>query len=168
MLKKLKLGFFGKLFSSTDRSEPYQERIEFVTKWRYLGFHILSGREFSFSAENDLRSFHKASNTILNVLNKPSEVVQLQLLYSNCIPILSYGCCIKEFSNKEMTQCNTAINNCIRKIFTFKRYESIRDLRVMFSYPSIYAIFKKAKNRFHRHLSTTDNSVLRFLYQLQS
>ena len=40
-VKKTKTMIFGKLFSSTDQSEPLfinEESIEFVTKWRYLGF----------------------------------------------------------------------------------------------------------------------------------
>ena len=138
--------------------------IEVVQKWCYLGFYVKSGSKFSLAADDDLCSFYRASNTILNVLKKPNEIIQMKLLYSNCVPILTYGSGIKEYSASDMSRCNTAINNSIRKIFSFRRFESVRTLREQCGYKSIYEIFTKARNRFFSKMKTSCNSVLRHLY----
>ena len=39
----------------------------------------------------------------------------MQLLHTNCVPILTYACAVKEFSAKEMTNCTEAMNDAIRK-----------------------------------------------------
>ena len=81
-------------------------------------FILYLAKVFLFN-ENDLRLFHSASNTILSVLDEPNESVQLHFLYADCVPIISYGCTVKQFSARGMMQCDTAINNCIREIFLF-------------------------------------------------
>lgn len=164
--KKTKVLVFGKIFKTKDQLAPLRilnTDIEFVDRWRYLGFFINSGKEFSFSAEHDLCSFYRASNTILNVLNKPSEEVQMKLLYTNCVPILSYGCQVKYFSSREMSQCHCALNNAIRKIFSFRRQESIRELRELFGHRDLYSIFYEAQQRFYKSLRSSRNHVLNAL-----
>ena len=47
-------------------------------------------------AQKPLAGFLCSANTILNVLNGPSEQVLLQLLYSNCVPRLTYACEIRK------------------------------------------------------------------------
>ena len=85
-----------------------------VDELKYLGVTIKADKTFSCSANHTLSAFYRAWNSILNVLNKPSEQIQMRLLYSCCVPILSYGCEVKVISCKEMTSMNTAINDCIR------------------------------------------------------
>ena len=41
-------------------------------------------------------------------------MTQLTLLYSNCIPIITYTCKVKQFSFTEMSDCNVAVNNALR------------------------------------------------------
>ena len=102
----------------------------------------------------------------MNVLNKPKEDVLLKLLYSNCVPILTYACDVKKFNSREMSQCNIAINDAIRKIFTFNRWESVRYVRESFGYPSIYEIFVSREKRFLSSLQTANNRVLSHLYNV--
>ena len=87
----------------------------------------------------------------------------MHLLYANCIPTLSYACAVKEYVAKDMTSCNTAINNAIRKIFSYARSESIRHLRQMFNYRSIYEIFAIAKSKFLNAAVSSSNSVITHL-----
>ena len=72
----------------------------------YLGTNIVNDKGFSFSCENDLVKFYRASNSILAAANKPSEEILLQLLYSNCIPTLSYACAVKEYPSRQIQNCN--------------------------------------------------------------
>ena len=70
------------------------------------------------------------------MLTKPTEDILLKLLYSNCVPILTYGAAVKDLTAKEKQQINVAVNNAIRRIFTFRRWESIRQLREFLFYES--------------------------------
>ena len=91
------------------------------------------------------------------------ENVLMQLLYTNCVSILTYGCAAKEFSASEMSSCNTAINMAIRKIFSYSRWESVRLLRQMSGFDSIYEIFEKAKSKFIRLASCSSNGIIKHL-----
>ena len=123
----------------TDKGPPTPE---IVDKIRYLGATLTSCSSFSFSAENDLRTFYRSANSILNVLNKPDELTLMHLLFTNCVPILTYACAVKDFSSREMSSCNTALNDAIRKIFSFNRWESVRHLREGCGYKSLYEIYR--------------------------
>ena len=58
-------------------------------------------------------------------------------VYANCVPTLSYACAVKEYSARELMDCNTAVNDAIRKIFSFNRWESVRSLRKDLGFMSI-------------------------------
>ena len=105
---------------------------------------------------------------ILTSTSCPRNNVQIQLLYSNCVPRLTYGAAIKDLTSAEMQQCNVAINNAVRRIFGFRRWESIRQIRQFYQYDSIEIMFAKAKKRFEMSLLNHTNCVLRFLSHLSN
>ena len=119
--------------------------VDYVEKIKYLGVTISSEPAFTFSADADLRSFYRSVNSILNVVKKPDEAIQMYLLYTNCVPIVTYACQVKEFSARQMSLCNTALNDAIRKVFTYQRWESVRLLRESLGYKSLYEIFAISK-----------------------
>ena len=133
---------------------------------KYLGVSILTEQGLCYSAANDLRTFYRASNSLLSVLKRPSEEVCMSLLYTNCIPVLTYACDVKQFSAKEMRDINTAINDAIRKVFSFNRWESVRALREGCGYKSIYDIFASARQKFLDSLNSHSNPILRFLHNI--
>lgn len=137
--------------------------VEYVTSIKYLGVTLVSDKGLSFSATSSIHSFYRAANSILTSLNKPNDEVLIHLLYTNCVPILSYACDVKIVSARDMRDSNTAINNAIRKIFTFNRWESVRSLREGFQKKSIYEIFHTARDKFQLSLPLHRNSVLRCL-----
>ncbi len=137
--------------------------IDIVHEVKYLGTTIVSSSGFAFSSEPDLQSFYKSANSILNVCKKPDEQIQMHLLYANCVPTLTYACAVKTFPARELMNCNTALNDAIRKIFSFNRWESVRDLRREYGYKSITEIFATAKNSFLKTLPHHSNTVLRRL-----
>ena len=65
--------------------------------------------------------FFGSVNSILTCLTRPIEHVQIQLLYSDCVPRLIYGAAVKELSASEKQQLNVAVNNAVRRIFGFRR-----------------------------------------------
>ena len=139
------------------------EPLDYVTKWKYLGTTIAAGKTFSFIARPDITSFFRASNSILRVLDDAHEMTQLTLLYSNCVPLITYACEVKQFSSTEMSDCNVAVNNALRKIFGFNRWQSIRALREMSDFPSLHELFEKARKRFLSSCKVHFNPIIRFL-----
>ena len=95
--------------------------IAFVTECKYLGVFVVAGRTFSTSVIKPLSSFRCCANTILNVLNGPTPKVMLKLLYSNCVPVMTYACEVRIHSSREMMTMDVALNDCIRKIFSCDR-----------------------------------------------
>ena len=140
--------------------------IEIVNEWKYLGTTIISGKNFSFSAKKELRSFYASFNSLYNAKIKPDEPVMMKLLYSTCLPILTYASDVKFFSTSEMQSCQTAVNNAIRRIFGYNRWESIRQLRQKLGYKDLTTIFHSRKETFLRGALTSGNHVVRFLANL--
>ena len=166
---KSKVLIFSRQRVDLDKIKPLHlngSKIDFVSQIKYLGMNIQSNPDLIFTAESDLRSFYRSANSVLNVLKKPDEAVLMQLLYTNCIPTILYGGAIKEYTAREMSDCNTAVNDAIRKIFTYQRWQSTRTLRESFGYLSLHEIFAKAKNKFHLALPYHPNTVLTSLHRI--
>ena len=72
-------------------------------QWR-VGF-------FSPSLNKPLSSFRCSANTIQNDLNQPTELVMLKLLYSNCVPVMTYACEIRMYGPNEMEKMDVALND---------------------------------------------------------
>ena len=106
--------------------------IEYTDTITYLGTTIFSKKGFTFSSSNDLAKYYRATNAILRAVNRPSEEVLMTLLYSCCMPILSYACSVKEYPPRQMQEFTTATNDALRFIFGYHRWESIRSLRESF------------------------------------
>ena len=87
----------------------------------------------------------------------------MQLLFSNCVPRLTYGAAIKDLSSSEKQQVNVALNNVIRRIFKFRHWQSIRQLRECYGFKSIEVMFGIARKRFTLSLTNHSNAILRFL-----
>ena len=127
--------------------------IEFVDKIKYLG-------TLSSSHEDDLRSFYRAANSVLNQIQVPDETILMHLLYSHCVPCFTYASSIKDYTGRQMTDCTTALNNAIRKIFTFQKWESVRSLREGFGYPALCETFAKANRKFVISLPNHSNRAI--------
>jgi len=87
----------------------------------------------------------------------------MRLLYSNCVPILTYGAQVKQYHYNDTLAVSVAINDCIRKIFGFNRWLSVRDLRSQMGYLSIEEIFKSLNVRFLIKARESHNPVIKFL-----
>ena len=89
------------------------EPIQMVSEWRYLGLIVQSGKSVSFNPKNDLRNFFCSFNSLYNAVARPSETVLMHLLYSICIPNLTYaadiGSSIKSCPIKLKTKCKNDV-----------------------------------------------------------
>ena len=137
--------------------------LEFVHEYKYLGVVVSSGKGLNFPANQTIRSFHRAANSILYSPVKPDKRVLLRLLYTNCVPIITYACSVKEYSTADMYRCHVAVNNAIRKIFSFAMWQSIREVRVCNGYRSVYELFAAAQNKFLANAAHSSNKIVAFL-----
>ena len=135
------------------------QNVEFVKEWRYLGFYLTAGDTLGYSATNSLISFYRTSNCLINSVYKPSEEVLMKLLYSYCVPRLTYGAQVTSFNYRDTHAMSVALNNAIRKIFGWNRWQSVTDLRKMMGYNSIEVLFAKMKRNFLSNLAHVDNAV---------
>ena len=137
-----------------------------VENYKYLGVELNAGKSIGFSVVNVLRSFHRAANAIFYNRVKPSNDILMKVLYSNCVPIITYASAVREFSSNDMRRCHVAVNNAIRKIFSFSVWESIRHIRMSYGYKSIYEIFALSKTKFLTSASQSSNTLVRHLYAI--
>ena len=165
-VSKTKVLIFGKLSRSIESLAKLKingESIEFVKSCKYLGFYLVSHDCFKLSVAEDLRGFFGSVNSILSCIQKPRENVLMQLLYSNCVPKLTHGAAVKDLSSSEKNQLNVAVNNAVRRIFGFRRWQSIRQLRDFYGFDSMEKLFEKARIRFFRSIKDHSNQVIKFL-----
>ena len=167
--KKSKIMVFGKSYSSFIAPlSILGSHIEYVREWKYLGTTLVSGKRFSFTARPELSSFYRASNAILNALTDAQENILLTLFYTNCLPVLTYACAVKRYSQSEMSECSVAMNNALRKIFGLTDWLSIRDLREMAFIVPLEEIFDEARDRFMESCQTHKNPIVKFIAALIS
>ena len=159
---KTKVMIIGKLKTERE-AQPLVfngHNVEFVMEWRYLGFYLTAGDTLGYSATSSLISFYRTSNCLINAVYKPSEEVLMRLLYSYCVPRLTYGAQVTSFNYRDTHAMTVALNDAVRKIFGWHRWESVSDLRKVMGYDSLEVISAKLKCTFLSKLSHIDNAVL--------
>ena len=142
------------------------EPLEYVSQWNYLGTTIIAGASMTFSCRSDLAKFYRSCNSIISSSQKPNELVLINLLYANCVPSLTYAAEVKDISSREMHDCNVALNDSIRRIFSYNRWESTRVLRQQLGFPNVTEIFRSRRRRFFEKCRDSTNGVISFIASL--
>ena len=106
----------------------------------------------------------RSANSVLSTIKRPNEQVLMKLLYSFSVPIITYACEVKEFSYSDMNDCNIALNDAIRRIFSYNRWESVRTLRQILGYQDLYTIFAVRRRKFLSALPLVRNRTLLLLH----
>ena len=161
--------FFGKSYASFSGCRLFLNGMEldFVAQWKYLGITITSGVSFSCTSQKILNTFYRSANSVLNVTRRPSECILMKILHDISVPHLTYACDVIDFPAKEMNRLHVAVNDAIRKIFTFSRWESVKTLRESFGYLSITEVFTKRKRTFLQKIPRMGNLILSTLINLE-
>ena len=138
----------------------YNRPLSFTCEYKYLGVNVVAGKNFSTSHVGPLIKFRSSANTVLNVHRKPSENISMKLLYSICVPTMMYACEVTNLNSRQMQSFNVALNDCIRRIFTYNRWESVRFLRISMGYPSVTDICFHRRTAFFKAMPLTRNPTL--------
>ena len=131
---KSKVMIFGKNRSCYPL-KMYGKELTMTNDYKYLGVTVVAGDTISFSTLRPLIRFRCSANTILSAPNRSSENVFMKLLYTICVPNLTYACEAVNYASRQFHPLNVALNDCIRKIFGRDRWESVRFLRNELGYP---------------------------------
>ena len=83
------------------------------------------------------------------------------------MPILTYAAEVKYFSYNEMHKCAVALNDAIRRVFSFNRWESIRSLRIALGHDDLFTIFTKRRNNFRTQIRFLNHDSLSLLLNLE-
>ena len=104
--------------------------IQWNDEWKYLGVVLKSGKRFGCSVKDRVRSFYRALNSVLRVEGRSNDLIFLQLIETHCLPILTYAVEIVHVADRDQRRSlRVAYNAIFRKIFSYRRFESVTALQ---------------------------------------
>ena len=157
--------YFGKRRGVLSKLMLNGQSVEWTDKWPYLGVTVKSGIKFGCCIAEKVRKFYRATNGILRIDGKPNDMLFLRLIESHCIPILTYGIEVIVVSDaNERRQLRVAYNSVFRRIFSYRPWESVRELQTLLSRPTWEDLLKKRVDMFQRKIG--DDAFLRGIFTL--
>ena len=124
----------------------------------YLGIYLASARSFKFSFDVARSKFYRAFNSIFGKVSRlATETVILNLLSSNCLPVLLY--CIEAcpLLSRDLNSMSFAVNRVLMKIFCSRSSAVVEECRTMFGVPSIIDQIHTRMIKFLRKFCESDN-----------
>ena len=70
--------------------------------------------------------FYTACNCVISNCYNVSEMVQLQLQESHCLPLLTNAAPALRLADQQLRELNVCWNSVYRKLFKFNRWESVK------------------------------------------
>ncbi len=102
--------------------------VKWSNECTYLGIKLCSNRKFKCCVDERRRKFCAAVNSVISKSYNMSEEVVVHVVKMQCLPILTYGCCVWKLNNSEVQKLSVCFNNAYRKNFGYKLYESVKCL----------------------------------------
>jgi len=102
-----------------------------VDKIKYLGLSLSVSSTLDVDVSFMQRRFYSSYNSIPCKCKSSPEPVKLQLVKSYCLPYLTYCVGALELSKSNIHHLSVRWNDAFRKIFGFKRCESVKKLQFL-------------------------------------
>ena len=154
--KKSKCLYFGKKTEITYKPLLNGKEVTWADEWVYLGVPLKSGKRFSCSVNDKIRKFYRCVNAILRIDGFSNEMIMLQLVETHCVPILTYAIeVIHVLDRDERRQLRVAYNSIFRKIFEYRRYESVTALQTFLNRPTWEQLTESRRNGFVNRIRNT-------------
>ena len=102
------------------------DTIHWTHSVKYLGVHIVYGRKLSFDINPIKRAFFTACNSVSSQSQCMDEILQLSLIETYCLPILTYAFPAVSLKARQLQELNSCWNSAYRRVFGFHRWESVR------------------------------------------
>ena len=145
-------------------------QIQWVDKIKYLGIILTSSKRFTVDHKETRRKFFVSVNTIFSKCKFTSDIVKLELLESQCLPILLYSIESLNLNNVQIKEINSWWNSVYRKIFGYNKWESVKETICLLGRLDVLHIVIMRRLKFIKRILQSDNSVMHDLmrYYLQS
>ena len=128
-------------------------KVDWAEEWKYLGLTLKSSKTFGCSVTDRVRKFYRCANAILRIDGYSNEMVMLHLLETHCVPILSYAVeVIKVCDRDERRQLRVAYNSIFRKLFDYRRSESVTRLQSFLNRPTWEELIERRRNSFVKRI----------------
>ena len=109
-----------------------QHVIHWSKQFKYLGVNFIAGAELEVDIAPVRRNFYIACNSVIARSHGVVEPVRVQLIKSFCLPLLVFCIGALYLKRSVVHQLSVCWNDAFRRIFHFKRSESVKYLQVMF------------------------------------
>jgi len=141
--------------------------LQWVTSFKYLGINFLSGLVLRIDTCYIKRAFYKACNGILSHCSTADVFVKLSLVKAYCLPVLIYCIGALNLPVAKIKDLGVCWNDCFRKLFGYKRFESVKEVQYFCGELSFDLIYELQRWKF---LSAAHKLCDRLscLYNLQS
>jgi len=93
---------------------------------KYLGIYLISGEKLSYKIKPARCSFFAACNAICSQSKRIDNILQLSLMESYCLPILTCTLSVIMLMVRQLNDLNSCWNLVYRRIFGFNRWESVK------------------------------------------
>ena len=67
---------------------------------------------------------------------------------SYCLPLITYNCEALNYNNKQLHKLNVCWNNVYRKLFRMQRWESVKELQLLYERVDVKHIYSFKKFTF--------------------
>jgi len=152
----------GSKFDISDMSLG-NDNIAWCNTFRYLGVTFIAGRKLCVNTDLIKQHFFVAVNSILGHSYNLDELIRLKLLESYCLPIIQYSSCALKLSNTQSNELNAAWNSVYRRIFRFRKYDSVRAVICGLERLDFHHIRSKLTLTFIKNSLRSPNAVVKFL-----
>ena len=120
-------------------------------------------KKIDCSISEKIKKFYKCTNAIFRIDGYSNDLVMLQLVETHCVPLITYAIEVIDVLNRdEKRQLRVAYNSLFRKIFHYRRYDSVTALQHFLSCPTWEELVEKRTHGFEMRVRTAGQSTPAF------
>ena len=158
---KSQLMYFGKPAVVSCVVTLNGKALQWSSECKYLGVILKCGKIFGCSTVERVKKFYRCLNSILRIEGRSTDVVMLRVLETHCVPLLTYAIEVVHVINRdERRQLRVAYNSIFRKIFQYRRSESVTALQHFLNRPTWEELVEKRRSAFVRRLNSCNQMSL--------
>ena len=162
--KKSRNMYFGKKTTIPYEIKLNDKPIAWTNEWVYLGVTLKSNKRFDCSIKEKVRKFYKCANAIFRIDGYSNDTVMLRLVETHCVPLLTYAVEIIDVIDRdEYRQLRVAYNSLFRKIFNYRRFESVTALQHFLKRPTWEELVKRRREGFVNRVRSSGPSLANYL-----
>ena len=87
-------------------------------------------------------------------------MLQLSLIESYCVSLLTYAGNAVLYNNKQLSDLNVCLNTVYRMIFGFNRWESVKSFICGMGRLNFHYLYRLCKCKFFHHIINSNNAIL--------